>query len=82
MIYGPVAGLLFHTLTEEANFMPRLYSWIAVPPEQWLKEKRFPITHCSQGWGAERGLVWCHFMSFNARMELLGGLVRLSRHKT
>lgn len=50
--------------------------------KQWLEEKCFPVTHCSQSWGAEQGLVWCHFLSFSARRELLGGLVRLSRQKT
>ena len=70
---GLVAALMLYTLTEESNFMHKLYSWITVPPEivaKKKKKKHFPVTHCSQGWGAERGLVWCQLMGFRARREL------------
>lgn len=30
---GPVAVPVLYTLTEESNFMHKLYSWITVPPE-------------------------------------------------
>lgn len=62
MIYGPVAGLLFHTPTEEANFMPKLYSWITVPPETVLKGKALPSHPLFPGLrsGTGAGLVSFH----------------------
>ena len=36
---GPVAVLVLYTLTEESNFMHKLYSWITVPPEIVVKIK-------------------------------------------
>lgn len=59
---GPVAVPVLYTLTEESNFMHKLYSWITVPPEIVVKKKAlsshplFP----GPGSGMGSGLVPSH----------------------
>lgn len=67
MIYGPVAGLLFHTLAEEANFMPKLYSWMAVPPETALKGKALPSHPLFPGLGSGTGAGLVPFHQFQCQ---------------
>lgn len=67
MIYGPVAGLLFHTLTEEANFMPKLYSWIAVPPETVVRGKVLPSHPLLPGLGSGTGAGLVPFLEFQCQ---------------
>lgn len=53
--------------------MPKIYSWIALPPETVVKGKTLPSHPLLPGLGSGTGLVWCHFMSFSARRDLLEG---------